>query len=110
MSDNEVLVVFVTAPDVGVARQIAFRLVQERLAACGNVLSGVTSVFRWEGDVQEEEEALLVLKTTVGSFRRLEERVRQLHPYDVPEVLALPAERGSEAYLEWVRESVEVTP
>jgi len=64
MSDNEVLVVFVTAPDVGVARQIAFRLVQERLAACGNVLSGVTSVFRWEGDVQEEEEALLVLKTT----------------------------------------------
>ena len=109
MTDTGVLVVFVTAPDSEVARRIASRLVEERLAACGNVLPGITSVFRWEGAVQDEPEVLLVLKTSAGSLPRLEERVRELHPYDLPEVLALSAVGGSAAYLDWVRESVEET-
>ena len=109
MNDTGVLVVLVTAPDTEVARRIASRLVEERLAACGNVVPGVTSLFRWEGAVRDEPEVLLVLKTSAGSLERLEARVRELHPYDVPEVLALPAVGGSEAYLDWVRDSVEAS-
>ncbi|MGC3997381.1 MAG: divalent-cation tolerance protein CutA [Anaeromyxobacter sp.] len=104
---GQALVVLVTAPDRERALGLARALVEERLAACGNVLPGLTSVYRWEGRVQEDAEALLLLKTTLARLPALEERVRALHPYQVPEVLALPVAGGSAAYLAWLAGAVE---
>lgn len=98
----EALVVLVTAPSADVAAELARALVEERLAACGNILPGVKSIYRWQGRVHEDAEALLVLKTTRTRFEALRERVLALHPYDVPEVIALPVEAGSAAYLAWI--------
>jgi periplasmic divalent cation tolerance protein len=98
-------VVLVTAPSVEEAARIARALVVERLAACGNVVPGVRSLFRWEGKVRSEPEALLVLKTTRDRFQELRARVLSLHPYQVPEVVALPVEAGHAAYLDWIASS-----
>lgn len=101
-----VTVVVTTAPDAEVAESLGRTLVEERLAACANVLPGVTSVFRWEGEVQTEGEALVLLKSTESVFAALRDRLVELHPYDVPEVLRLPVPAGSDAYLDWVRDEV----
>jgi periplasmic divalent cation tolerance protein len=99
---TDALVVLVTAPTPERAAEIARALVDERLAACGNVVPGLRSIYRWEGKVQDEAEALLVLKTTRDRFEALRERVLALHPYDVPEVIALAVEAGSAPYLAWI--------
>ncbi|HSB18828.1 MAG TPA: divalent-cation tolerance protein CutA [Anaeromyxobacteraceae bacterium] len=99
----DTLVVLVTAPSAEAAAGIARALVEERLAACGNVVPGLRSIYRWEGKLHDDAEALLVLKTTRSRFPALRDRVLALHPYEVPEVLALPVEAGSEKYLAWVR-------
>jgi len=99
---TEAIVVLVTAPTPERAAEIARALVEERLAACGNVVPGLRSIYRWEGEVQHDEEALLLLKTTRARFDALRDRVLALHPYDVPEVIALPVEAGSAAYLAWI--------
>ncbi len=99
---TDALVVLVTAPTAEQATELARALVEERLAACGNVLPGVRSVYRWEGSVREDAEALLVLKTSRARFEALRDRVLALHPYQVPEVLALPVEAGGAAYLAWL--------
>jgi periplasmic divalent cation tolerance protein len=99
---TDAVVVLVTAPTPDRAAEIARAVVEERLAACGNVVPGLRSIYRWEGKVQDDEEALLLLKTTRDRFEALRERVLALHPYDVPEVIALPVEAGSAAYLGWI--------
>ncbi len=99
---TDVLVVLVTAPGPEEAARLARTLVEERLAACGNVLPGLRSIYRWEGKVRDEGEALLLLKTTRERFAALRDRILALHPYEVPEVLALPVEAGAERYLSWV--------
>ncbi len=99
---TDALVVLVTTPTAELAAGLARTLVEERLAACGNVLPGVRSVYRWEGEVHDDAEALLVLKTSRARFEALRERVLSLHPYQVPEVLALPVEAGSAPYLAWI--------
>ena len=91
-----------TAPDRATAEQVGEALVRERLAACANVLPGVTSLFWWGGELQRAEEALLVLKTAAERVEALLARAVELHPYEVPELLALPVEAGLPAYLEWV--------
>ncbi len=96
------LVVFITTPTPEVAAQIARALVEERLAACGNVVPGLRSIYRWDGKIHDDAEALLVLKSTRDRFEALRERVLALHPYEVPEVIALPIEAGSAPYLEWI--------
>lgn len=108
MTDTDTLarVVLVTAPDEAVAESLVRRLVDERVVACGNILSGVTSIFRWEGAVQHEAECLIVFKTTAAAAERLVDRVPELHPYDVPEVLVLPVEDGHGPYLRWINENV----
>jgi periplasmic divalent cation tolerance protein len=100
---TDALVVLVTAPGADRAAEIARALVEERLAACGNVVPGLRSIYRWEGRVQDDAEALLLLKTTRDRFEALRERILALHPYQVPEVIALPVEAGSAPYLEWIR-------
>jgi periplasmic divalent cation tolerance protein len=99
---TDALVVLVTAPDPEKAAQIARALVEERLAACGNVVPGLRSIYRWEGKVQDDREALLLLKTTRARFEALRARVLALHPYQVPEVIALAVEAGSAPYLAWI--------
>jgi periplasmic divalent cation tolerance protein len=95
-------VVLVTAPGQEVAESLVRRLVEEGLAACGNIVSGVTSIYRWQGAVERETESLIVLKTTAAAGARLVERVVELHPYDVPEVLVMPVDGGYGPYLDWV--------
>ncbi|HET7877082.1 MAG TPA: divalent-cation tolerance protein CutA [Methylomirabilota bacterium] len=101
-------VVLVTAPSEEVALGLGRMLVDERLAACVNVVPRVTSVYRWEGKREEAAEALLVIKTRPEGYPALERRILEAHPYSVPEVLALPVEAGAEPYLRWVRDSVGV--
>ncbi len=99
------LVCLVTAPGLEEAGRIARALVEERLAACVNVLPGLRSVYRWEGAVHEEEEVLLVVKTTRERFPALQDRVRSLHSYTVPEVVAVPVEDAFPPYRAWVEAS-----
>lgn len=100
---EDVCVVYCTAPDEEVAARVARALVEERLAACVNVLPAVVSFYRWEGELHEDGELLLVVKTRRALLEPLAARVRELHPYEVPELIALPVEAGSAAYLAWVR-------
>lgn len=100
---SEAIVVFVTAPSREVADQLAGMIVEERLAACVNVVGPITSVYRWQGEVARDEELLLIAKTTRVRFAQLESRVRAEHPYELPEIIALPVVAGLEPYLAWVR-------
>ncbi len=104
--ETSVLTVLVTAPDMVQGERLARALVEERLAACANVVPRVVSLYWWEESVQRNEEALLILKTTAGRLAALESRVLELHPYEVPEVLALEVRHGHEPYLAWVCEQV----
>ncbi len=103
---TEVRVVLVTCPHAEAAATLARTLVEEGLAACGNVLPGLRSIYRWEGEVLDEPETLLVLKTTAARFEALRARVVALHPYQVPEVISLTVEAGHAPYLAWVAGSV----
>jgi periplasmic divalent cation tolerance protein len=103
---TRIVVVLVTCPTPAVGRRLARELVRLRLAACVNVLPGVESVFRWQGKVDRSREALLVIKTTRARFAALRRRVLSLHPYDLPEVIALPVAAGHPPYLRWVASSV----
>ncbi|WP_135257676.1 divalent-cation tolerance protein CutA [Thermus caldilimi] len=99
-------VVLITAPSEEVGRTLARTLVEEGLAACVNLVPGLTSIYRWQGEVVEDREVLLIVKTTTFAFSRLKKRVLALHPYRVPEILALPVAEGHQAYLDWLRENV----
>ena len=97
-----VLLCHCTCPDADTARAIATTLVEERLAACASLQPGVESVYRWQGRVERAGEVLLVAKTTRARLEALTARIQALHPYDVPEILAIEVAGGSPAYLDWV--------
>ena len=99
------LVVLITIPETN-APGLARALVEEGRAACVNLLPGVRSTYAWAGRVEEAEETLLLVKTTAALYPALERRVRELHPYTVPEVLALPVAAGYGPYLDWIKRSV----
>lgn len=109
MNDTDCVLVMTTLPDEADAVTFAHRLVEARLAACVNLLAGMESVYRWEGAVERERERQLVIKTTRGRIVALWERVRELHPYDVPEFIVLPIVDGNDAYLRWVGESTRIS-
>jgi periplasmic divalent cation tolerance protein len=100
---DDLLVVFITTPVGDVGQTIARALVAARLAACVTILPAVKSCYTWQDELCEESEELLVVKTRAALFERLRIQVRVLHPYDVPEIIALPIKRGDAAYLKWVR-------
>jgi periplasmic divalent cation tolerance protein len=95
-----------TLPDRALAERMAAELVGERLAACGQVVGPVASSYRWQGAVEKAEEWYCHLKTTEGRLSALREGIRRLHPYEVPEIVAVPIIDGDPAYLRWIRESV----
>lgn len=103
---QEHLVVYVTCKSREEAHNIAENLVEKHLVACGNIVPLIESVFFWEGNLQIEEEVLLILKTRQSAWEELEHEVRRLHSYDLPEIIALPIAMGSRDYLKWIDHEV----
>ena len=99
---QEFIIVYVTAGSPAEGERLARALVDERLAACVNRIATVQSVYRWEGKLEQSEEQLLIIKTQKRLFAALEKRVRELHSYSVPEIVALPIIEGSQDYLRWL--------
>jgi periplasmic divalent cation tolerance protein len=97
------LVVFSTFPDEATARSICAALVEEGFVACANILPQVTSIYRWQGELKEDGETLAILKLTAEGFPALEEKLTALHPYEVPEIVAMPVAAVNAKYLAWVR-------
>lgn len=98
-----------TAPDAGTAEELVRQLVDERLIACANLLPGLTSIYRWNGEVARDSEVMVLMKAPEALVDRLMQRVSELHPYDLPEFLALSVAEGSSAYCRWVeQETTEV--
>jgi len=103
---TDVCVVLVTASDAEAAEALARAVVEEGLAACANVVGGVVSIYRWQGEVRRDAEVLVVMKTTADGAPALCDRVAALHPYEVPEALVVAVDGGYAPYLEWVRSEV----
>jgi periplasmic divalent cation tolerance protein len=99
---SDLVLALSTAPDGEQAARIARALVDERLIACANLVPGLTSIYRWQGEVQVDAEVLLLMKTRRSLVRRLKERLPQLHPYQVPELVVTEIEDGLEPYCRWV--------
>jgi periplasmic divalent cation tolerance protein len=106
---DHVLLCYCTCPNAASAQHLAAALVGESLAACVNRIPGIQSTHRWKGEVTTDTEELLLIKTTAERFEALKERVLALHPYELPELIAVPVERGHAAYLDWVRSAGEST-
>ena len=100
---TDALIVFVSVPSRADGERIAEALVGEQLAACVNVIGPIRSIYRWQGEICRDDEHLLLIKTTRARYAALEARVKALHSYDLPEVVALPIEMGSAAYLDWIK-------
>jgi len=107
MPDHDHLLVSITASSSEEAERIAEALVQERLAACVNIVPAITSIYRWQGGIHRDSEVLLIAKSHPELFGPLAARVKELHSYKVPEIIALPIIAGSKAYLSWIDESVK---
>lgn len=101
---TEIRLVYIPCPDESCAREIGRKLVEQRLAACANIVPKMTSIYRWEGKLEEDREALLLLKTVEENLKALQEKVKSLHPYRLPAIVAYPAVAGNPEYLDWVRE------
>ena len=102
------ILVLTTVPEEKTGHEIGRTLVEEKLAACVTVSASAQSFYRWEGKLCAESEHILIIKTRASLFERLEARIKTLHPYQVPEIVALPIDRGSEAYLGWLGEVMKV--
>jgi periplasmic divalent cation tolerance protein len=98
--------VLCTCPDQATAQNIAEQLVDKQLAACVNILPGLTSIYQWQGKRETAEEHLLLIKTTNEVYVTLEQTLTKLHPYELPEIIAVPIESGSTAYLDWISQQV----
>lgn len=99
------IVILITTKDVAQAKAIAKKLVEEKLAACANIVKAVESLFWWEGKIDSSQEALLIVKSKKSCFKRIVKTVRSLHSYTVPEIIALPIVQGNKDYLEWINQS-----
>lgn len=102
MPNPAALICFCTCPEPGTAERIATVLVDERLAACVNILPGLRSVYRWEGRIEAVDEVLLLVKTSAAAYPALQQRLHELHPYELPELLAVESAFGLPEYLLWV--------
>lgn len=102
---DQALVVLCTTPDQHTAQSLAHALVSEQLAACINILGPISSIYQWGGQLEQAIEHLLLIKTTVSTYPQLEARLSALHPYEVPEIIALPVAQGADSYLHWLSSS-----
>ena len=106
--DKEPIIVLVTTKDVTEAEKIAGELVKDGLAACVNIINKVRSIYRWQGEICRDTEALCIIKTVKGNFERLKDKIKSMHSYTVPEVIGLPIEVGSDKYLKWLTKETKV--
>lgn len=106
---EQVIIALSTCPDEATARAIAEALVSEQLATCVNRVTGMTSTYFWDGRLQDDPEILLIIKTTAARLAGLEARLTALHPYELPELVALSVAGGNERYLQWVRTGVSAS-
>jgi periplasmic divalent cation tolerance protein len=104
---NDALLVITSAPDRKVALTIARELIERRLAACVNVLGACDSIYRWQGQVEAARELPLLIKTRPAAYPDVEATIRKLHPYELPEIVAVPIERGLPEYLQWVTAQID---
>lgn len=105
--DKDFILVFITTPSIDIAKDIAHRLVEDRLAACVNMLSPIRSFYIWQGEKNDDTEVLLIVKSRAAIFQDLlVPAVRSIHPYEVPEILAVPLLMGSQDYLDWMDETI----
>lgn len=102
----DAIAVFMTAGNEDEANRIAELLVEKQLAACVQIIPRITSVYRWKGHVERQDEVFLIAKTVAQNFAALENAVRAIHSYETPEIVAVPITDGSPAYLEWLQENV----
>ena len=105
MTDN--IIVLTTAASKDEARKLARALVERFLAACVNIIPQIGSIYRWEGEIEEAEECLLVIKSTTAAFERVRDAIAELHSYELPECIAISIEDGSMKYLNWIQQSVK---
>jgi periplasmic divalent cation tolerance protein len=103
--ENDHCVVFNTCPDASSAEEIARMLIERRLAACVNILPGLRSIYTWKGACESAEEHLLIIKTSAAIYPSLEKAVLELHPYELPEIIAVPIAAGLPSYLTWINEA-----
>ena len=103
--ENQPLVAYCMCPDLSVAERIAEAVVNEHLAACVTIVPGLVSIYRWQSQVRRDSELLLILKTRKAVYSLLETRIRELHPYEVPEIVALPIQAGLAEYLRWLSDN-----
>jgi|MudIll2142460700_1097286.scaffolds.fasta_scaffold252952_2 periplasmic divalent cation tolerance protein len=106
---TDTLLVLSTCPDADTAQRLARALVEDRLAACVSIVGPVTSIYRWRGAVETAGEVLLLAKTRADRYAALEQALRAWHPYEVPEIVAVPVEQGLHDYLDWVRSCTDVS-
>ena len=99
----ETILVISTLPDREQAEKLAHTLIEQQLAACVNVLPAVTSVYRWQGQVETANETILLIKTTMARYPAVEAAIKAQHPYELPEIIAVPVSTGLPAYLDWVK-------
>ncbi|NPA52983.1 MAG: divalent-cation tolerance protein CutA [Aquificae bacterium] len=102
----EYIVVYVTTPNYDTAKNIAESLINSKLAACVNIVESIFSVYFWQGNIERDNESLMIIKTKANLFEKLEEKVKSLHPYSVPEIIAMPIVKGSTDYLKWIDDTV----
>ena len=107
---TDAIAVYVTVPDKDVGRKVAEALVTARLAACVNIIPGVESVYWWDGEINSDQELLLMIKSRAPHLSELTKEVISVHPYDVPEVISVPITGGSAKYLEWINASTSKLP
>lgn len=107
MNDNSLLLVFSNVPDRGLAKQLAAQIIAAKLAGCVNISADILSVYNWDGQLQTENEVQLMIKTTQACYTRLEAMIRSQHPYELPEIIAIPIVTGLPAYLDLVRKETE---
>ncbi|MFC4994355.1 divalent-cation tolerance protein CutA [Rubritalea tangerina] len=103
----EVILVYINFPSRDVARHIGTALIEKQLAACVNLINGVESIYQWKGEICDEVEVMMVAKTTVSRYQQLEDYVKEVHPYDTPEIIGQQLAHGSEGYLNWVQDQME---
>ena len=100
------LVIYCTCPDTSVASEIAEALLEQRLAACVNLLPNVQSIYRWQGRIERDDEVLLLIKSDATRFEQLKKQILDLHPYELPEIIGVPVEAGYREYLRWITQSL----
>lgn len=104
------LLVLTNVPDADTAHAIAHQIVEQSLAACVNILPGLHSVYRWQGAIDSASELMLMIKTTQTRYRKLEDTIKKMHPYEIPEIISIPITGGFSPYLQWIGQETQKHP